>query len=54
MKQIKEMRSPAQLCSSHLSRKANEYKIEGNEKQMETKSEEMRKDIKKMRTAHLS
>ena len=44
----------AQLCSSHLNRKAKEYKIEGNEKQMKTKSKEMRRDIKQMQTAQLS
>ena len=34
----------AQLSSAHLSRKANKYKSERNEKQINTKSKEMRSE----------
>ena len=50
---IKQM-STAQLSSAHLSRKANEYKNETNEKLMNTKRKEVRRAIKQMNTARLS
>ena len=43
-----------QLSSAQLSRKANEYKNEGDEKQMKTKIKKWEEDIKQMSTAHLS
>ena len=51
---IKEMRRDAkqmnttQLSSAQLSRKRNEYKNKGNDKQMIRKSAEMRRDIEQI------
>jgi hypothetical protein len=51
---IKEMRrdakqmNTAQLSSAQLSRKRNEYKNKGNDKQMIRKSAEMRRDIEQI------